>query len=343
MNNIEFANPEFFWLFLVFVPLIIWYIFSYRKLYPSIQVSSVYDFRGNDIKKTPLQQFFSKVVYHLFLSKHILFVIRLAVISLIIVALARPQSSESWENVTTKGIDIVLSLDISGSMLAEDLKPNRLEASKNVAKEFIAGRPLDRMGLVVFAGESFTQCPLTTDHAVLINLFKDIKSGILEDGTAIGLGLANAVSRLKESDAISKVIILLTDGVSNRGEIDPITASEIASTFGIRVYTIGVGTKGLAPYPVQTAFGIQYQNMEVEIDEKVLRQIAENTGGKYFRATSNKKLTEIYQEIDKLEKSKIEVKEYSNKNEEFLPYLIAAMLLFLVEILLRYTVLRSIP
>jgi Ca-activated chloride channel homolog len=228
-------------------------------------------------------------------------------------------------------------------MLAEDFKPNRISAAKDVAIEFVSGRPDDRMGLVVFSGESFTQCPLTTDHAVLINLFKDIKSGMIEDGTAIGLGLANAITRLKDSKAKSKVIILLTDGVNNQGEIDPITAAEIAKTFGIRVYTVGVGTMGTAPYPVQTPFGVKYQDMEVKIDEEGLAQIAQMTDGKYFRATNNKKLAEIYTEIDQLEKSKIEVKEYSKKQEEYFLFALAAALFILLEVLLRNTYLRTVP
>lgn len=219
-------------------------------------------------------------------------------VALLIVILARPQSTNSWSNSSTEGIDIMLAMDISGSMLAQDLKPNRLEAAKDVAASFINGRPNDNIGLVVFSAESFTQCPLTTDHTVLLNLFKDIQSGMIQDGTAIGLGLVNAVSRIKDSHAKSKVIILLTDGSNNAGEIAPVTAAEIAKTFGVRVYTIGVGTKGMAPYPFQTAFGVQYQNIPVEIDEATLKQIASTTGGQYFRATDNASLKEIYSEID---------------------------------------------
>jgi Ca-activated chloride channel family protein len=228
-------------------------------------------------------------------------------------------------------------------MLAQDLKPDRLEASKNVAIEFVSGRENDRMGLVVYSGESFTQCPLTSDHAVLINLFKDIRSGMIEDGTAIGMGLANAVSRLKDSKAKSKVIILLTDGVNNRGAIAPLTAAEIAKTFGIRVYTIGVGTQGMAPVPVQTPYGTRYQNAKVEIDEKTLQQIAQVTDGRYFRATDNEKLREIYHEIDQMEKTKIDVKEYSKKEEEYMRFGLLATSLFLLEILVRYLFFRNIP
>jgi len=233
--------------------------------------------------------------------------------------------------------------DVSTSMLAEDLKPNRIDAAKKTAEEFIAARDNDRIGLVVFAGESFTQCPVTIDHDILINLIDDIHSGMIEDGTAIGMGLATSVSRLQNSDAKSKVIILLTDGVNNKGFVAPLTAAEIAEEFGIKVYTIGVGTKGKAPYPVQTRFGTRYQNVDVEIDEAMLRDIAEATNGKYFRATDNKGLKEIYEQIDKLEKTEIDVSSFTRYSEEFKPFLIAALLLFGLELLLRYTVFRTFP
>lgn len=236
--------------------------------------------------------------------RHLLFACKVLAIVFLVTALARPQSSNSWQTYSSEGIDIVLGLDISTSMLARDFTPDRLEAAKEVATKFILERPQDRIGLVVFAGESFTQCPLTTDQAVLVNLLREVQSGMIEDGTAIGLGLANAVNRLKDSPAKSKVVILLTDGVNNRGSIAPVTAAELAKTYGIRVYTIGVGTYGEAPYPVQTPFGIQLQNVPVEIDEAVLKQIASVTGGQYFRATDNDKLQQIYNEIDQLEKSK---------------------------------------
>jgi Ca-activated chloride channel family protein len=226
-------------------------------------------------------------------------------------------------------------------MLAEDFKPNRIEAAKEIGMEFVASRPDDRMGLVIFAGESYTQCPLTIDHAVLLNLFSEIKDGIIEDGTAIGMGLATAVNRLKESDAISKVIILLTDGVNNMGNISPMAAAEIAKEFGIKVYTIGIGKTGMAPYPFQTPFGIQYQNIEVKIDEEVLQNIASQTGGKYFRATDNQKLRDIYKEIDSLEKTELEVKTYSQPREEFTLILMIAMLIFVVEQLLGLTILKN--
>ena len=236
-----------------------------------------------------------------------------------------------------------MALDISPSMLAEDIKPNRLEGARNVGMQFIDGRPNDRIGLVVFGGEAFTQCPLTSDHGVLKSLFLNVKSGIIEDGTAIGDGLATAVSRIKDSKAVSKVIILLTDGDNNRGSIDPLSAGEIAKLFGIRVYTIGIGTTGLAPYPFQTPFGIQYQNVEVKIDEVLLKQIAKNTNANYYRATSKTKLENIFKEIDKLEKSKIDVTEFHRKTEEFLYFILLAALLLAIEILLRYTIYKTIP
>ncbi|UTW62120.1 VWA domain-containing protein [bacterium SCSIO 12741] len=273
---------------------------------------------------------------------HGLIVFRLIALGLIIFVLARPQSSSSWEDVNTEGIDIVVCLDISGSMLAEDFEPNRLEASKEVAKEFIEGRPNDRIGLVVYAGESFTQCPLTTDHTVVKNLFQEVQFGQIQDGTAIGMGLATAVNRLKKSDAKSKVIILLTDGQNTTGAISPVTAADIAKTYGIRVYTIGVGTNGQAPFPVETPFGRQYRHMDVKIDEETLTSIADLTDGQYFRATDNDKLAEVYREIDKLEKSKTEVTEYRKKAEEFFPYLLAAVLLLGLEYLIRNTYLRAL-
>jgi Ca-activated chloride channel family protein len=275
--------------------------------------------------------------------RHLPFVLRMMVVALLIVVLARPQSTNSWQNSSTEGIDIILAMDISSSMLAQDLKPDRLEAAKDVAASFINGRPNDNIGLVLFSGESFTQCPLTTDHTVLLNLFKDIKSGMINDGTAIGLGLANAVSRIKDSQAISKVIILLTDGSNNMGEIAPVTAADIAKAFGVRVYTIGVGTKGMAPYPFQTAFGIQYQNIQVEIDESTLKQIAVTTGGQYFRATDNASLRNIYTEIDQMEKTKISVQEFSKKQEEYKDFALLIFVLLVLEILLRNTLLRNIP
>lgn len=326
-----FANPNYLYLLLLLIPLVAWYLYKLRKSQASLQVSSAEAFEAPGAT--------SWRVY----LRHVPFVLRMVAIAVLIVVLARPQSTNSWQNSTTEGIDIVMAIDISTSMLAEDLKPNRLEAAKDVAASFINGRPNDNIGLVVFAAESFTQCPLTTDHGVLLNLFKDIQPGIIQDGTAIGVGLANAVSRIKDSQAKSKVIILLTDGVNNTGQVAPVTAAEIAKTFGIRVYTIGVGTQGEAPYPIPTAFGVQYQNIPVEIDEQVLKQIASTTGGQYFRATDNASLKEIYSEIDQMEKTKISVQEFSKKQEEYKNWALLAFVLLLVEVLLRNTVLRNIP
>lgn len=330
MNNITFAKPELFYLLLGLIPMIVWYILRQKKSKASIQISSI-----EALRKTPLTWKHA--------LRHVVFVLQLAVLALIITCLARPQSSDSWQNQTIEGIDIMIALDMSSSMLARDFQPNRLEAAKTVATEFISGRLYDRIGLVVFSAESFTQCPLTTDRAVLINLFQNLQSGLLEDGTAIGLGLANAVSRLKESEAKSRVIILLTDGENNRGEIAPITAAEIAKTFGIRVYTIGVGTIGMAPYPVQTPFGVQMRDVEVKIDEKTLQEIANITDGKYFRATNNRTLVEVYKEIDRLERSKIENKEFSKKNEEYRRYALGALALLLMALILQFAVFRHIP
>lgn len=325
-----FNNPEYLFLLLLLVPLVFWYIKEVHKSDASLQISS-----HKSLKQFPK----SKKVRLL----HLPFIFRSLAIAFIVMALARPQASNSWRTENTEGIDIVMALDISGSMLAEDLKPNRIEAAKTVASEFILSRPNDNIGLVVFAGESFTQCPLTNDHAVLINLFNGLKFGMIEDGTAIGLGLANAVNRIKESQAKSKVVILLTDGSNNRGDIAPITAAEIAKTFGVRVYAIGVGSHGIVRVPVQTPIGIQYQQMESDFDEKTLQDIADMTGGQYFRATDNSKLRSIYQEIDQLEKTKINVREFSKKNEQFFIFALIAFLLLVSEILLRNTVLRRIP
>ena len=269
--------------------------------------------------------------------------LRLAALALFIIALARPQAVSSRENVSTEGIDIVLVLDISGSMLAEDFSPNRLVAAKQVADEFVDGRVNDRIGLVIFSAESFTQCPLTTDYPVLKSLLKEVKNGMIADGTAIGLALANGVNRLKDSKAKSKVMILLTDGVNNRGEIDPITAAKIAATYAIRVYTVGVGAQGEAPYPVETPFGIQRRLIPVDLDEKTLTAVADMTGGKYYRATDNRKLKAIYKEIDQLERSKIEVTAYRRYTELFYNWLAAGLLALLMEVVLGATVLRKIP
>jgi Ca-activated chloride channel family protein len=271
-------------------------------------------------------------------------ILRGVTIAAVIFIIARPQSTNNWEKQTTEGIDIIMALDVSTSMLAMDLNPNRLEAAKEVSMQFINSRPNDRMGLVVFAGESFTQCPATTDHAVLINILQGVTTGKLEDGTAIGMGLATSVSRLKDSKAKSKVVILLTDGENNQGDVTPLMAAEIAKTFGVRVYTIGVGTIGTAKYPMQTHWGrTVYRDIEVKIDEELLRKIAGLTGGKYFRATDNKSLKSIYEEIDKLEKSKIDVKSYKKKEDEFWIFAVLAGILLLSELLLSNTILRTLP
>ena len=325
------ANPEFFWLLLLLPLLTVWYWFRYKKRNAELRVSGLEAFSG------------VPVTTKVWLT-HSLFLLRLLALALLIVALARPQAVSSKQNIHIEGIDIVLALDVSSSMLARDFKPDRLEAAKEVAKEFISKRPDDRIGLVIFSGEAFTQVPLTTDHNMIINLFKEVKSGMIEDGTAIGDGLATAVSRLEESKAISKVIILLTDGVNNSGSVDPLSAAEIAKMFGIRVYTIGVGSRGYAPYPVQDQFGRTHmQQMEVQIDEDLLKKIAVETGGKYFRAENNEKLRQIYDEIDKMEKSKIDVQEFKRKYEKFLPFALAAAIIFMVEMLLRYVYFRKLP
>lgn len=329
MNGITFNEPHYLYL-LALIPLMVaFYLFKQQKAAPSLRMPG-------------LQQFASAETTFRHVLRHLLFAMRVLSVSLLIIVLARPQTTDSIQNTSTEGIDIVLTLDISGSMLARDFRPDRLEASKNVATEFISGRPYDRIGLVVFSGESFTQCPLTTDHAVLINLLREIQSGMIEDGTAIGMGLATAVNRIKDSEAKSKVVILLTDGVNNRGAVAPATAADIAKTFNVRVYTIGVGTQGMAPYPVQTPFGLQYQDMPVEIDEAILRDIAQKTGGKYFRATDNDKLAQVYNEIDKLEKSKIDVRQFSRKEEKYLIPALIAIFLLIAELILRNTILKNL-
>ena len=328
-ENITFASPAFLW-GLIIIPLaIVWYIFRHKRQESSVRFSDLSGFKN--LPKS----------WKVF-ARHILFALKLVALALLIVALARPQSTSTSQKSNIEGIDIVLAQDISGSMLARDLKPDRLEASKKVASDFVEGRPSDRMGLVVFAGETFTQVPLTTDHGVMLTMLEGLKSGMIDDGTAIGDGLATAISRLKDSEAVSKVIILLTDGMNNRGSVDPYTAAEMAKIFGIRVYTIGVGSYGTAPYPVQTPFGMQYQQVQVEIDEKLLKTIAENSGGKYYRATSNQKLDEIYQEIDKLERSKIEVMEFKRLHEEFYPLVGWALALLLLEFFLRKTLFKTL-
>lgn len=328
LKSLEFANPGFFWLLLIIPAMVAWYIWRAQQLQGTLSVSAVKSFA------LPKKNWVPRL-------RHSGIVLRSLAIVFLVVALARPQSSLSWQNSTTEGIDIVIASDISGSMLAEDFQPNRLEAGKNIAIDFIKNRPDDRIGLVIFSGESFTQCPLTIDHDVLINLYKDIKYGMINDGTAIGMGLATAVSRLKDSEAKSKVVILLTDGSNNMGSIPPLTAAEIAKQFNVRVYTVGIGTHGFAPYPVQTPYGIQYQRMPVDVDEVTLNKIAQITDGKYFRATDNNKLKSIYEQIDKLEKAKIDVTEYHKKTEWFLPFALIALAFLLIEFTLKNTVLKG--
>lgn len=324
-----FANKYIFLLLALVVVYIIWYIRKHNNIEPSVRVSDTSPYAA--VGKTWREWLV-----------HVPFVLRVVALTMIVIVLARPQSSDNWQNTEIEGIDIMMTIDVSTSMLSEDLKPNRLEAAKDVAAQFINGRPNDNIGLTIFAGESFTQCPLTVDHEVLLNLFKNVQCGLVEDGTAIGLGIANAVTRLKDSKAKSKVIILLTDGTNNAGAVSPLTAAAIAKQFGIRIYTIGVGTNGEAPYPFQTAMGIRYQNIPVEIDEQVLREIASTAGGEYFRATSNSKLKEVYEDIDKLEKTKLNVREFSTKEEEYQPFALVALIAVILELALRATILRRI-
>ena len=325
-----FANPGYLFLLLLLIPVVGWYIWKLRNARASVQLSST-----DSLRRQPK----SLRVWLI----HVPFALRVMVITLLSLALARPQLSNRWQSESTEGIDIMMALDISGTMLGEDLQPNRLEAAKTVATDFVLSRPNDQIGLVVFAGESFTQCPLTTDHAVLVNLFQSVKFGMIEDGTAIGLGLANAVNRMKDSETKSKVVILLTDGSNNRGDIDPMTAAEIAKTFNIRVYAIGVGSYSKeVRVPIHTPYGVQYGTMSSEFDESTLRNIAQMTGGEYFRATDNNSLKAIYQQIDQLEKTKIRVREYSKRTEHFAPFLLAALLCLLMELLLRFFILRTV-
>lgn len=329
-GEITFAYPKV--LYLLFIIPLIAFLFFKRggAMFPKAAFSSLRYFSA--VPRAWKERFY-----------YIPFILRLSALSLFIIALARPQNILSGENIHAEGIDIVMVLDISGSMLAEDFSPNRLEAAKRVIDEFIQGRKDDKIGLVVFAGESFTQCPLTVDYSVLRNLLKDIKSGMITDGTAIGNSVANAVNRLKESEAKSKAIVLVTDGVNNAGEIDPLTASQIAETFGIRIYTIGVGAYGEAPYPFQTPMGIKYQMVPVEIDENLLKEMSKITDGKYYRASNNKKLKEIYEEIDKLEKSRIEVVSYKKAKELFYAWVGIGLLLLTFEVALANTLFRKIP
>ena len=326
-----FEYPALLWLLVLPLLLIVHYVYMELKgRNPHLRVSNAIPWKQE--KNTVLN-----------IIRHIPFVLRIAALSLIIIAIARPRSSTKLDKVQSEGIDIMLTMDVSTSMLARDFTPDRISAAKDIAIEFIAQRPSDRMGIVVFAGESYTQCPLTTDRATLINLMKEVRTNLLEDGTAIGNGLATAVARLKDSDAKSRVIILLTDGVNNSGEIAPETAADIAKTYGIRVYTIGVGANGEAPYPVMTPWGVDIQKVKVEIDEQLLTNIANETGGRYFRATDNTKLAEIYSEIGKMEKTRTTIDSFPVYKELFLGYAVAALICLMLELLLNVFVIRRLP
>lgn len=326
-----FEYPALLWLLVLPLLLIVHYVYMELKgRYPHLRVSNAIPWKQE--KNTVLN-----------IIRHIPFVLRIAALSLIIIAIARPRSSTKLDKVQSEGIDIMLTMDVSTSMLARDFTPDRISAAKDIAIEFISQRPSDRMGIVVFAGESYTQCPLTTDRATLINLMKEVSTNLLEDGTAIGNGLATAVARLKDSDAKSRVIILLTDGVNNSGEIAPETAADIAKTYGIRVYTIGVGANGEAPYPVMTPWGVDIQKVKVEIDEQLLTNIANETGGRYFRATDNTKLAEIYSEIGKMEKTRTTIDSFPVYKELFLGYAVASLICLMLELLLNVFVIRRLP
>lgn len=330
MRHVDFANPQFLYLLAVLPVIIAFHIWKGMKASASVRISSLDPFTDQG---RPLRWYI----------RELLFGLRLIVLALLIVVLARPQSANEWEQVNSEGIDIVMCIDASGSMQARDFNPNRLEASKELASQFISGRQGDRFGIVVFSAESFTQCPLTSDKATVLNLMNELKFGMIEDGTAIGMGLATSVNRLKESKAKSKVVILLTDGVNNSGMISPVTAADIAQQYNIRVYTIGVGTMGTAPMPVNTPFGMRLQDVQVEIDEAVLGKIADKTGGKYFRATDNAKLAEIYTEIDKLEKTIMDVQKFSKRKDEYFPWLLAAVVVLFLEIFTRSVFLKNVP
>lgn len=331
----EFANKEYFFLLLLLIPYILWYFLYRHNAEPTIRMSDTFAYQYAP------KNWRVRIINLPMILRCITFV-------LVVIILARPQTHNAWDQKEVEGIDIMLAMDVSTSMLAEDLRPNRIEAAKNVAAEFISGRPNDNIGLTIFAGEAFTQCPMTTDHKSLLNLLQNVRTdiaarGLIQDGTAVGMGLANAVSRLKDSKAKSKVVILLTDGSNNMGELSPMTSAQIAKSLGIRVYTIGVGTNKVARYPMMVAGGVQYVNIPVEIDTKTLGDIATTTDGNFYRATNNSELKKIYKDIDKLEKSKMDVKKFSKRYEAYQPFALAAIISLLLEILLRVIVLRRIP
>ena len=328
----EFKNPLFFLLLIGLVPYIVWYVMKYKQSLPSLKVPDATKYAC--VPKS----------FRIYLL-HVPFALRLLLLALVVCVLARPQSKHSWNDTDVEGIDIMLAVDVSTSMLAQDFKPDRVEALKSIAQKFIEKRPNDNIGLSMFAGEAYTQCPLTTDHAVLMSLYNNADCnmamrGIIDDGTAIGDGIMNAILRLKDSEAKSKVIILLTDGVNNSGNISPLTAAEIARKYGIRIYTIGIGRNGMAPYPLPTGGTAM---MPVEIDEGTMTQISSKTGGRYFRAQKNEELDAVYQDIDKMERTKFNVKQYSRRNELYAPFALAAMLILLLEIILRTVVLKRLP
>lgn len=331
----EFANKEYLFLLLLLIPYIVWCLFYRKKNEPTVNVADsfayAYAHKSLRIRFIELPN-----------------ILRVIVFILIVLMLARPQSHNSWGKKETEGIDIMLAMDVSTSMLAQDLKPNRIDAAKNVAADFISDRENDNIGLVIFAGEAFTQCPMTTDHATLQNMLMNVRTdlaehGLIEDGTAIGMGLANAVARLKDSKAKSKVVILLTDGSNNMGDISPITAAQIAKSYGIRVYTIAVGSKSLAPYPVNVAGTTRYVNLRADIDTNTLKNIAQTADGNFYRATNTEELKRIYKDIDKLEKTRLSTKNFSKRSEEFMPFALAAVIILILDIILRLTVFRRIP
>jgi len=325
-----FAEKGYLFLLLLIIPYAIWYIFYQQRKDASLQVSDM-----NVYRQAPK----SIRIYLL----HVPFALRIISYALLVIILARPQYTNSWKNSESQGINIMMAIDVSTSMLSEDLHPNRLLAAKSVGAEFINGRPNDNIGLVIFAGHAFTQCPLTVDHSVLLNLFQGVQCGAVDDGTAIGMGIADAVAKLRASKAKSKIIILLTDGSNNSGDISPLTAAEIARKFGIRVYTIGVGTNGYARYPMPTPLGTQYVNLPVVIDEGTLRQIADETGGVYYRASNTEKLKRIYQQIDKMEKTKMRSYSYVRREEAYQPFALLLLLSLLLEVILKNTLLKKIP
>ena len=330
MMDIVYNNPKNLFLLLLLIPLIGWYIYKLRKMQATFKMSSGFGF-----EKAP-------ATIRVYL-RHFPFLLRVLAIAVLIIVLARPQSVSSSDTSNSEGIDIVMALDISGTMMAQDFSPTRLEAAKKVAAEFVNDRPNDRIGLVIFAGESFTQCPLTTDHRVLLNLLNEVKFGMIQDGTAIGLGLANSVNRLKDSQSKSRVVILLTDGSNNAGQIAPLTAAELAASYGIRVYTIGIGSRGSSTARIMTPYGMQTMTVSGDFDERTLTEIASITKGTYFRATDNTSLKQIYDEIDQMEKTHISVNTVTKRKELYLPFAILALLLVGLELVLRRTLLRNIP